>query len=198
MNWFSEFLTQVLKTSLLEWSAVLTGVLYLIFAVKEKIICWLFGILSSLIYIFISFENQLFLDLGLQTFYVIAGIYGWINWKKPKVSISIREYKIQTHVFAIIGLSVFACVLGYLFDRYTSQFNPYLDAFITIFSFYATFLVTQKILSNWLYWIVINLLGIFLFGTKGLYLTSLLYIVNAIMAIIGFIKWKKTLKIEKQ
>lgn len=194
----NEFITQILKTSTLEWLAVLTGVLYLIFAVNEKVICWLFGILSSLIYIFISFENQLFLDLGLQTFYVIAGIYGWINWKKPKVSISIREHKIQTHVFAIIGLSVLACGLGYLFDRYTSQFNPYLDAFITIFSFYATFLVTQKILSNWLYWIVINLLGIFLFGTKGLYLTSLLYLINTVMAIIGFIKWKKTLKIKKQ
>lgn len=194
MTWFSEFIAQVFKTSLLEWSAVFTGVLYLIFAVKEKIICWIFGIISSTLYLVISYQNQLYLDLGLQFFYVLAGFYGWFSWQKPKKEITINEYTLNTHSINILVLSLLSMVVGYLFDTYTSQFNPYLDAFITLFSFYATFLITQKVLSNWIYWIIINLLGVILFGTKGLYLTSLLYIVNAIMAIIGFIQWKRAIR----
>jgi nicotinamide mononucleotide transporter len=93
-------------------------------------------------------------------------------------------------VIFVLGL-----ILGYLVSENTQQFNPYLDAQIGVFCLYATYLTTQKILENWLFWIVIDLVLIYLYVARGLYPTAFLYGIYSIVALVGYFNWKKKLQV---
>jgi nicotinamide mononucleotide transporter len=86
--------------------------------------------------------------------------------------------------------------LGYIFDSYTNQENPYTDAFSTVFSLAATFMVTKKVLENWIYWIVIDAVCIYLFASRGLFLTSILFFFYTIIAVFGFVQWRRQFKLQ--
>jgi nicotinamide mononucleotide transporter len=85
--------------------------------------------------------------------------------------------------------------MGFYFSTYTSAKMPIVDSFTTIFSIIATYLVTKKVLENWLYWIVIDVVSIYLYFGRDLHLTSLLFIVYTVIAIFGYFSWIKKVKI---
>ena len=175
--------------SIPELFAVIFGLFYLLFILLKNRIAWYFGILSSLIYIFVFWESKLFLQSYLQFFYIGIGVFGLINWgktpnEKPKY------WPIKNHLLMfIIGL-VMALTLGMVFKEFQQQF-PYLDAFISVFCLLATFLTAKSILENWYYWMVLNLLSIILFHFQELYLTEILFLFNFSMSIVGLLYWKK-------
>ena len=187
-----------LATSLLEWYGVLSGVLYVIFISYKKMIAWFFALISSCIYVYLCFKSQLFIETGLQFFYVIMAIYGWVKWNtdKSENDEKIIQWETKFHLYNCLISGVLVFVLGYVFDHYTEQANPYTDAFSTVFSLLATFMVTKKVLENWIYWIVIDAVCIYLFSSRGLYLTSLLFFIYTIIAVFGFIQWKKQFKLQ--
>jgi nicotinamide mononucleotide transporter len=212
-SFIHSFWQGVLATSLLEWVAVLTGILYVIFAAKRMIICWLFAGVSSIIYVYICVFYELYLESILQVFYLIMAYVGWRSWVSMKLRKSIenldeslldqnateangdiRTWTLSQHVINVLISGGVAFTLGFLFDLYTSQQNPYMDAFTTVFSLAATFMVTRKVLENWLYWIVIDVVSIFLYSYRGLQLSSVLYFVFTILALIGFVTWYKKWK----
>jgi nicotinamide mononucleotide transporter len=88
-------------------------------------------------------------------------------------------------------------LFGYIFDQYSNQANPYLDAFTTIFSLMATFMVAKKVLENWIYWIIIDAFSVYLFASRGLYMTSVLFILYTLIAIFGYFSWKKQFNLDK-
>ena len=118
-------------------------------------------------------------------------VYGWLNWYKPTIENKIIKWPIKYHAINFITSLSLTILLGYLFNRFTDQANPYTDAFTTVFSLTATFMVTKKVLENWIYWIVIDAVSVGLFISRELYLTSLLFIVFTLIAIWGYAKWKK-------
>jgi len=81
-------------------------------------------------------------------------------------------------------------VFGYLMANYTPAAFPYLDTFTTVFAVFATYLVTQKVLENWLYWLVIDAISIYLYIEKGLIPTTVLFIIYVIIAVYGYFKWQ--------
>lgn len=215
MNFLENIHHAIQTTSLMEWVAVLSGVLYLICISLKWIIAWAFSIFSSVIYIYLFYVSQLYMETGLQFFYVCLAVYGWYMWatQEPEPSplihaedtIDLATGPIQTPILKKSGVYhlvfVFICfsitfILGFIFDRFTNQLNPYTDAFCTVFSIMATYLVIHKVLENWIYWIVIDLVGIYLFSSRGLYLTSMLFIVYTLIAVFGFFKWKRIYRMQ--
>lgn len=197
---FSELLhsfTFALKqTTLIEWFIFITALAYVFLAAIENSWCWLFGIIASALSIYLCYSGKLFLESGLNVFYVIIGVYGWYQWKygsKEKAALKIIPSTINKNILLMgIGMALwipFALVA----KNYSTQALPYLDAFITAFSLVATWMTAKKILENWLYWIVIDALAVVLYANRGFYLIALLYIIYTILALVGYIKWKKTI-----
>ena len=88
-------------------------------------------------------------------------------------------------------------LFGYIFDQYSNQANPYLDAFTTIFSLMATFMVAKKVLENWIYWIVIDLLSIQLYAHRDLNLTAVLFALYTVIAVVGYFRWRKAFRLQQ-
>jgi len=204
MTVFESIWVDILRTSLIEWVAVLTGVMYVILVARKMMVCWLFAIISSSLYVYLCVNLQLYIESILQVFYVGMGFYGWLMWQRDNASEEtidnllekqntddIKSWSLKNHVINIVVSGVVAFILGYIFDEFTDQQNPYTDAFTTVFSLGATFMVTQKVLENWLYWIVIDVMSVYLYSTRGLHLSSVLYIVFTVLAVLGFISWYK-------
>ena len=178
-----------------ELSAVILGFAYLILISFSQRIAWIFGILSSAIYVYMAFIGTIYLQAGLQFVYVVLGVFGFINWGKSAET-KLKMWSLKKHLLVGIPTLLLALTLGFIFSK-TNQKLPYLDAFITAFAILATYLTTKSILENWLYWIVLNLLSMYLWYEQDLQLTIFLFAVNTLMAVFGFILWRKKWKSEQ-
>lgn len=183
---------------LLEVFAVIFGVVYVILVAKSKISCWIFGIIGSLIsiYLFIVYA-KLYAESILYLFYVIAGIYGWIKWKKHACPEEVYKQQFSTHV-KYIGVGTVLSVLLYYIINYLFEEaeKPLIDSFTTIFSFIATYITAKKWIENWIYWIVIDAVTTYLYFSRGLEIYSLLMLSYTFIAVYGYMQWKK-LKVVK-
>lgn len=186
------------NTSITEWLGVLSGIFYVILISYKKISAWIFAFISSAIYVYLCFYSNLFLESGLQLFYVVMAIFGWFKWKKDNIENEnqIIRWNIRIHSINILISGSLTLIIGYIFDKYTAQANPYTDAFSTIFSLIATFMVAKKVLENWIYWIIIDTVCIYLFASRGLYLTSLLFLMYTIIAFFGYFAWRKQFRLQ--
>jgi nicotinamide mononucleotide transporter len=178
-----------------ELSAVILGFAYLILISFSKRIAWVFGIISSAIYVYMAFIGTIYLQAGLQFVYVVLGVFGFINWGKSAET-KLKMWSLKKHLLVGIPTLLLALTLGFIFSK-TNQKLPYLDAFISAFAILATYLSTKSILENWLYWIVLNLLSMYLWFEQDLQLTVFLFAVNTLMAVFGFILWRKKWKSEQ-
>jgi nicotinamide mononucleotide transporter len=190
MEIFTYLYTELSKSSLLEYFALVLSIFYVVLASKKSKWCWIFAILSSTLYIVICFQFQLFFESILQLFYVFVAIYGWINWRKTE-DIKIKTFKSIMHLKFILLLAIISFSFGFFSSRISNQFYPYLDAAIFVFSIFSTFLLSKKVLENWIYFIIIDILATYVFWKRGLVLTSILYFLYSFIAIYGFFEWKK-------
>lgn len=190
-----ELYFEIISTSALEYAAVVTSLLYVYFATKGKRICWFFALISTAIYSYIFVAVELFLESGLQVFYVIMAIYGYFTWRKNSHgSQKIRTWQFRHHIFNISFSALLTFILGYIFATRVGQESPYLDAFTTVFSIAATFMVAYRVLENWIYWIVIDSVSIYLYQSKALYLSALLMLIFTFLAVKGLVTWRKLYK----
>ena len=177
----------------LEVFAVIFAIAYLLLAVRQNILCWYAAFFSTSIYIYLYWDVSLYMESILNIYYLLMAIYGWINWsnRKEKINLPIKEWSLNKHFYSIIFIIFLSLLSGFLLNN-TEAARPYLDSFTTWGSVFTTYMVTQKILSNWLYWLVINCVGIFLNIDKELYLTALLLLSYQVISILGFINWRKS------
>lgn len=187
-NWFD-------NTVLLEWITFVAALAYVYFAAQKKIVTWVFALISVGLTFYLDVIGKLYIESGLQVFYFAMAIYGWINWKNAeKNDLPIKRWSIQLHVLNIFASTLLALLVGYLFDNYTEQSTPYLDAFTTCFSLVATFMVVKRVLENWLYWIFINMGMVVLYLNNDYEILALQYGLFVILAIYGYWSWNKALK----
>lgn len=179
--------------SALEIIAVTTSLLYVYLAAKESIWCWLSAAISVTLYIYICYTAQLYPETGLQVFYLFMAGYGYWQWNKPKAETTINRWGVQQHLLYISLGIAFSIFLGQWFSKNTDAAMPMIDSFTTVFSVIATFMVTKKVLENWLYWVVIDAVSIYLYYQRDLQLTAGLFAVYTVFAIYGYYKWKKEL-----
>ena len=178
---------------ILETIAILFSLLYVFLAAKENNLCWAAAIISVSIYIYICFNAKLYSETLLQVFYLFMAFYGLLCWKKKEgnTSVVIKEWHINKHItIIIIGLCI-TFLAGFYFSTYTDARMPVVDSFTTIFSVFATYMVINKVLENWLYWIVIDVTSIYLYNERGLDQTAILFILYTIIAFFGYFSWNK-------
>lgn len=184
--------------SWVDWTATITALLYVILAARENIWCWFWGIISCSLWAYASWQFYgLWLDAGLQVFYVIMAFIGLYQWKfkvreeeeiKPTTRMSRREH-LRVWAVTLPATAVF----GYFFANYTPAAATYADAFTTMLSVMATFLLVEKKLENWLYWILADSLYVALYTRQGAYLFALLMVAYVVIAVFGYFNWKRQL-----
>jgi len=196
----AENILQAIKqTSILEWLGVLSSIAYVILAAFRKILCWPFGFLSSAIYVYICYTSNLYLETGLQIFYVGMAVYGWMNWmKQNQKNVPVIHWKLMLHLGLILGGIMITVGLGYYFKANTKQASPYLDAAITVFSFMATWMTAKRVVEGWIYWIIVDFAAIFLYASRDLYLSALLYFIFTVMSVSAFFQWYNQIKVQQK
>lgn len=176
----------------LEILSVLCNTIFIWLIIKENRIGWLVGVLGSALSVVLFYYQSYYSESLLSLFYVVVGLYGFMIWGKGS-SLKISVWRRVWHVLALFLGSCAAMLLGWRMGKIGAD-RSYADAFSTVFSILATFLETYKILSAWLYWIVINLFNVWFYGVKGMYIYSTLMLVYFVMSIQGYMNWKKSMK----
>ncbi|MBK6444107.1 MAG: nicotinamide mononucleotide transporter [Bacteroidetes bacterium] len=184
------------QTSLLEIVAMLTGLAGVWLTVLHSAWCFPLGIVNVILYaiLFFSPSVRLYADSLLQCIYVFLLIFGWINWNKKNeekqvfVPEKMSPDQWKKVLLYFLGGS---CFLGYFFEHYTDAALPWLDSALTSASLVAQWMVAKKKIENWIIWIFANSIYVPLFFFKHLPLTAFLYVVFLVMAVSGFVKWKK-------
>lgn len=198
MELINSLYEEIIALSWVDWTATITALLYVGLAARANSWCWFWGIISCSLWAYASyFFYDLYLDALLQLFYVVMAFVGLYNWKrggeeqKEKV---ISRLSIEQHTYYIITGIILAVIFGYIFSEYTPAAATYWDAFTTIFSVLATFMLVQKRLDNWIYWIVIDAIYTGLYFSRGAYLFTILMIIYTIIALFAFLRWQKLLQ----
>ena len=179
--------------SIIESVAVLFSILYVILAAKENIWCWAAAIINVSLYVYIFYTVQLYPETGLQIFYFIMAIVGYYMWNKQDKE-RIKEWSETKHLLIILFGAIFTFFMGFYFSTYTDSQMPIIDSFTTVFSIIATYMVIKKVLRNWLYWIVIDAVSVYIYFNRDLHLTSLLFVAYTIIAVFGYFAWMKRMK----
>ena len=154
------------------------------------------GIVNVLIYAYICYTSKLYAYAGINIFYACMSIYGWINWTlKGAEDEKLRITRLKTpHLFLYITLiGVFFVGIRYLLISFTNSEIPSLDAFTTSVYIIGMWLLARKKIENWIGWIVGDVISIFLFAAEGLYFSSFQFLVFTIIAVFGFLEWRKKL-----
>ncbi len=182
----------------LEITAVIFGLLSVWFAKKDSILVFPTGLINTSIYVYLLWKWTLLGDMMINGYYFVMSIYGWYLWTRKKENqfiypiskTSIREKKLAILIFFLTILFVIAIYL--IFNKFTTWMS-YVDTFITGVFFVAMWLMAKRKLENWILWIIGNVISIPLYFAKGYTFTSIQYILFTIIAIFGYLEWKKTL-----
>jgi len=191
-------MTDWLAQHYVEILGVLLSIIYLVLSIRQNILLWPVGILSAVMYMIVFFESKFYADMGLNAYYFVISIYGWINWsgaaKHEKQELPVKSVgRTQGMILLLVMVGIFF-LIGYLLDRYTDSPIPWWDALTTAGSIVATWMLTKKILEHWILWIFVDLLSMGLYIYRGLYPTAFLFLVYTTMAVVGYVEWKRTKK----
>ncbi|MBF0118466.1 MAG: nicotinamide mononucleotide transporter [Desulfobacterales bacterium] len=173
---------------------------------KRRILTWPIGIISVLLYMILFYQIRLYSDTIEQLYYIGASIYGWYTWNKsPKDKGQITDVKFSKQREVILWISltlVISIFTGFFMSRVHTLLPiifpekasfPYIDAITTIMSFSAMWLMAQKKIESWIYWILVDMIGIWLYFVKNVKFISLLYVILLIMAINGLLMWRNAI-----
>lgn len=180
-----------------ELVAVVLALAYLLLAMKANIWCWAAAFVSTAIYTVIFWEVSLLMESALNVYYMAMAIFGYWQWTKgggQHQGLVITSWSPKRHLVIICSTTLVSLLVGFLMASYTQASMPYLDAATTCFAVMTTYLVAKKVLENWLYWVVIDLVSIYLYLSKGLMLTSVLFVLYTILAVSGYIMWRNQMR----
>ncbi len=194
MEDFSFFFNTInFNWSWIETLAVVFSVIYVILAAKGNIWCWFFAAISVSIYIYLCYEAKLFAETILQFFYLLMAFIGYFSWNNSNTKFNVKQLSISNHLMVIFSGALITFLIGFYLTIYTEAKMPIIDSFTTCFSIIATFLVIKKILENWLYWIIIDIVSAYIYFSRDLHLTCILFLIYTCVAMVGYINWKKKL-----
>jgi nicotinamide mononucleotide transporter len=184
----------------IEWIAAVAGAISVYLSARQRIWSWPTAIVNVSLYTFIFHRSGLYSDMGLQVVYLVLSIYGWYQWlhggaQRTRLKVS----RASVRVWAISFVVALVFWLG--LARYTSTLSgvslPYLDSGLTTLSLVAQWMMTRKILENWILWIVADIIYVPMYIYKGLHVTAGLYAVFLALAILGFIEWRRSYAVDR-
>lgn len=194
MNLLEHLLAAFAAVTATEWVAAALALGYLLLAIRQSAWCWSFAIASALLYLVVFAQAALVMQAALQVFYVAMGIYGWRTWRgtASEPPLAIARWPLRNHVLAVLGIAIATAINGAWIARSGAvSWVPYADAAIAWGSVLTTWMVTRKVLENWLYWIVLDAAMIVLAAWQGLAATALLFALYTLLAVRGYWQWRR-------
>ncbi|HXF24886.1 MAG TPA: nicotinamide riboside transporter PnuC [Gemmatimonadaceae bacterium] len=183
-------------SSCLEAVAVIFGIISVYLGTRENIWSWPTALVNVALFFALFLESGLYSDTGLQVVYFVLSLYGWYEWLyggEGRTAITVTRTSRRTWtVLAGIGVVVWA-LLGTVTSRLPGTALPYVDAATTTVSLLAQWMMTRKLIENWLIWIAVDVVYVGMFIYKGLYLTAFNYGIYLVLAVMGYFAWKRSL-----
>lgn len=168
---------------IIEGFAVVFNLLYTLLYIRESALCWPFAFVGSILFVFLCFKKKLLAETALQVFYVLFAVYGYVSmgasWEE-------HSWLLSTHLGLIFSGAILCLISWQLLKRLTQAELPLLDSFTTIFSLIATWVMVNFVHENWLYWIIIDFVSIYLYAKRGMYFGALLFVIYLLLAINGY------------
>lgn len=183
----------------LELTAVSFGIISVLFARKNNILVYPTGLVSTLIFVYILLEWKLFGDFIINIYYSIMSVLGWYLWTRKKngadeFPISImngKDYLISSLIFTITLL--FVALVYQFFDKFT-DWTAYVDTLTTALFFVGMWLMAKRKIENWIIWVIADIISVPLYFYKGLTFSSMQFLLFTIIAILGYLEWKRLLQ----
>lgn len=186
--WFSSHFVELL--------GVLFSLIYLFLSIRQNILLWPAGIMGAVCYMVVFYQSKFYADMGLNGYYFVISIYGWIHWsgggRKRTDPLKISRVRMRPALVLLLVTTAAFLLIGLILKRYTDSPIPFWDAFTTALSFAATWMLARKILEHWILWIIVDTVSMALYLYRGLYPTLVLFAVYTAMAVIGYTKWKRS------
>ena len=184
-------------TNKIELGGTVFGLIYIWLSIRQSLHTWTAGIITSLLYCWVFFDAKFYAGMCLQVYYLVISVYGWFSWRyggsKNSAGELLRVSRTGTRLW--INLFIFnvliTLLMYYVLGRFTDSPIPFWDAFTTSLSIFATWMLAQKKIEQWLIWIFVDLVSVGLYLYRGLYPTVFLFLVYAVMAVIGYCEWRK-------
>ena len=178
----------------LETLAVILGIAYIVLAMRENSLCWYCAFASTALYVWIFGDVSLYMESALNVYYMGMAVYGWFLWRRggeQKAGVMIVRWPVSRHLQIVCVTVILSLVSGYLLSEHTDAHRPFVDSLTTWSSVLATFMVAKKVLENWLYWILINTISIFLFIERDLDQTAAMFSLYLLLSVLGYMTWLK-------
>ncbi len=199
---YHHFIVNIRETGLLEFIAVLSGIVSVYYSRKENILVYPTGLINTTFYIYLSFKGSLFGEATVNLYYTIMSIYGWYLWtrknqlKENVVQITFsnkKDWLQEISFFALFYIVIYGA-LSYLKREFAPGVIPWADALASASAFTAMWLMARKKVNSWPWWIVTNIVSIPLYFVKDYVFTSVYYIILLLMAFMGWVEWRKRAK----
>ena len=177
----------------LEWTAVVLNVGFTLCIAWEKRIGWVLGFVAGCIGVGLYALAHTWAMSVLNGYYVLMAVYGWWSWGRTTDNDGIRTQPLHFHAWLVPAGLLLSYAIFVLLGRYLNGNFPQLDAFVTVFSFIATWMMARKLIANWLYFILADSVAVYLnwrIGYQGYALLNGIYLV---LSVVGFLKWSKIL-----
>ena len=196
---YRQFITGLQQTGAIEFVAVIAGIVSVWFSQKANIWVYPTGIVSTVIYIYISLKGNLFGEASVYIFYTVMSIYGWLLWlKKDEANQTVlvirystaKEWVLNLLFFGVIYVAIYLA-LSYLKKSFAPEAIPSADAFASATAYTGMLLMARKKVESWYWWIITNIASIPLYFVKGYVFTSFQFFVLLIMAFVGLVSWHK-------
>jgi nicotinamide mononucleotide transporter len=202
-EFLQQFLSDFKQTSWIEYIAVLAGIASVWFSRIENILVYPVGLINTIFYIYISIKGDLYGEAGVNLYYTIMSIYGWVLWTRRDRSSHAhvvritqsngREWLRQIGFFSFFYITIFL-LLTYLKKNFAPNAIPWADAFASATAFTGMWLMARKKVESWYWWIATNIASMPLYFVKHYALTTVYYLILLIMAIFGLIEWRRRAK----
>jgi nicotinamide mononucleotide transporter len=196
-----EILYEWFLNSKVELLGAILGLLYIFFSIRQNILTWPTGLLTSLIYTYVFFVSGFYADMGLQVYYVVISIYGWHHWLKGSKNktaaenekLPVKRSSKRLILKLIVTTILIFILLLFVLLKFTDSDVPFMDSMTTAFSVVATWILARKYIEHWLIWIFVDAFSAGLYMYKNLWPTVILFLVYTFMAYLGYTEWKKDL-----
>lgn len=180
---------------ILQIAGVALGLLYLWLEYRADIRLWIVGLIMPLVHGALYYKSGLYADCSMQVYYVLAGLYGWLVWrnapKKQSKAVSIGHTPLRL-IPVLAGVYAAAhAALYLLLTHFTNSTVPFWDAMTTALSIVAMWMLSRKLVEQWLVWLVVDIITVGLYLYKEIPLTAGLYALYSALAVAGYLRWRK-------
>ena len=179
---------------LLQIIGTLLGLLYLWLEYKANIWVWIIGAIMPLVHGVLYLTSGIYADAAMQLYYVAAGIYGLVVWRRAPKKKDDGIIKHTPHGWIVRLVAVYALlhVAIYLFlTECTDSRVPLFDSMSTALSIVAMWMLSRKLVEQWLVWLVVDMISVGLYIYKGIPITAALYTLYCILAVVGYLRWRR-------